>query len=311
MTRDLDWSRDGADWPNRETSRFVAAGGLDWHVQISGSGPPLLLVHGTGASCHSWRGLAPLLAERFTVLAPDLPGHGFTATLSGDGLSLPGMARGLHALLVELGHDPALAVGHSAGAAVVARMSLDRRIEPRVIVSLNGALLPFRGMAGRIFSPLARLLTLNPLVPWLFARRASDPAVVEGLLRGTGSDLDPKDVQIYARLARSRRHAAAALGMMARWDLHPLARDLPGLEPHLVLVVGSGDRFVSPVEALRVERLVPGAERISLPALGHLAHEERPTEIAGIVSRVWDAAATAAHEQERGTSTRNTSLPPG
>ena len=80
---DLSWERDGRDWPNREASRFVEAGGLRWHVQQMGRGPVLLLLHGTGASTHSWRALLPLLAKSFTVVAPDLPGHGFTATPSG------------------------------------------------------------------------------------------------------------------------------------------------------------------------------------------------------------------------------------
>ena len=56
-----------------------------------GDGPDLLLLHGSGAATHSWRDLAPLLARDFRVIAPDLPGHGFTETPGGDGLSLPGI----------------------------------------------------------------------------------------------------------------------------------------------------------------------------------------------------------------------------
>ncbi|HKK50429.1 MAG TPA: alpha/beta fold hydrolase BchO [Myxococcota bacterium] len=283
MRRELDWQRDGADWPNREASRFVRAGGLRWHVQVLGSGPSILLVHGTGAASHSWRDVAPRLAERFTVLVPDLPGHGFTQRPARGGLSLPGMAQALSDLLEALGESPALAVGHSAGAAILCRMSLEGRISPESIVSVNGALLPFRGVAGRIFSPLAKLLTLNPIIPSVFAWRASDPAVVEELIRDTGSDLDPEGMRLYARLAASRRHVAAALGMMASWDLRDLAENLPGLGPRLVLVVGSEDRFVSPVDAVRVQRRVPGSELISLPGLGHLAHEERPAEVAELL----------------------------
>ena len=74
----LDFARDGADWPLREASRFVEAGGLRWHVQTLGEGPPALLIHGTAGATHSWRGLAPLLARDFRLVAPDLPGHGFT-----------------------------------------------------------------------------------------------------------------------------------------------------------------------------------------------------------------------------------------
>ena len=100
MADQLNFETDGRDWPHRQASRFVEAGGLKWHVQIMGAGPPLLLVHGTGASTHSWRDLMPLLAERYRVVAPDLPGHGFTQMpASSEGLSLPGMAAGVASLL--------------------------------------------------------------------------------------------------------------------------------------------------------------------------------------------------------------------
>ena len=144
------WDRDGHDWPNREASRFVEAAGMRWHVQRMGCGPPLLLVHGTGAATHSWRHLAPLLARRFTVIAPDLPGHGFTDPSPSNALSLPGMARALRALLDHLEIQPAVAVGHSAGAAILARLCIDRQLSPAALIFLNGALLPFEGMAGQI-----------------------------------------------------------------------------------------------------------------------------------------------------------------
>ena len=77
-------------------------------------------------------------------MAPDLPGHGFTdAPSSSPGYSLPGVANGLGALFQVLNLKPALAVGHSAGAAVALRMMLDSSIIPAAVVSLNGALLSF------------------------------------------------------------------------------------------------------------------------------------------------------------------------
>ena len=78
----------GEDWPQPEPpAAFVLAGGLRWHVQVMGQEggvdpaqrrPVILLLHGMGASTHSWRDLAPLLASGYTLVAPDLPGHGFT-----------------------------------------------------------------------------------------------------------------------------------------------------------------------------------------------------------------------------------------
>ena len=153
---DLVWSRDGGDWPNREASTFVEAAGIRWHVQRMGEGPLLLLLHGTGAATHSWRGLMPILARQFTVIAPDLPGHGFTQSPPAHRLSLPGMASDVSQLLRALDVKPEIVVGHSAGAAILARMCLDGKIAPRLLVSLNGAFMPFGGVANQLLSPLAQ-----------------------------------------------------------------------------------------------------------------------------------------------------------
>lgn len=282
-TRRPDWSIDGADWPNRDASRFVDAAGLRWHVQAMGEGPALLLLHGTGSATHSWATLAPLLARRFTVIAPDLPGHGFTAMPSWSRMSLPGIAGAVVELLAALRAQPQIVVGHSAGAAILARMALDGAIAPKGIVSLNGALLPLHGLAGLLYSPAAKLLSFNPLVPRLFAWRAGDEAAVRRLIASTGSTIDARGIALYGRLLRSPQHVGGALAMMANWDLRPLQRDLPRLKPPLALVGAGNDRTLPPAEAQRVRALLPSAETIELPALGHLAHEERPDQVAEIV----------------------------
>ncbi len=288
------WEHEGRTWPNRKASRFVRAAGFRWHVQVAGNGPVLLLLHGTGAATHSWRGLLPLLAERFTVVAPDLPGHGFTDTPPKRALSLPGMAEAVQALLRELDAHPVIAAGHSAGAAVAALMALDGLIAPRGIVSINGALLPLRGGPGDlfVFSALARLLVALPVVPWLIARRASDRSAVERLLRNTGSRIDAEGVTCYAALVRRPGHVAAALGMMAAWDLHPLARALPRLAMPLTLVVGSNDRTIPPEDAARVRAVLPSARIVTLPGLGHLAHEEDPAAVAAVIDQSFEDQGT-------------------
>ena len=299
MSERLSWERDGRLWPHREASRFVEVAGLCWHVQRWGpmpvqapeapfaTRPPvLLLIHGTGASSHSWRDLAPRLAAHFHVVACDLPGHAFTAMPPAWQLSLPGMAQALGALMAELRLAPALVVGHSAGAAIGARMCLDGHIEPAALVSLGGAFLPLGGLAGQLFSPVAKLMAAAPFVPRFFAWRAGDDALVRRLLDGTGSQLDDEGVALYAQLVRNPGHAAGALAMMANWDLVPMMQDLRRLKPTLALVAPTNDLTIPPDQARRVKALLPRATLIELPGLGHLAHEEQPDLVAELVLRV-------------------------
>jgi magnesium chelatase accessory protein len=248
-----------------------------------GEGPVILLLHGTGASTHSWRGLLPLLAKHYTIVAPDLPGHGFSDYLGMNGLSITGMAASIQALLRKLGLEPSLAVGHSAGAAILIRMVLDRQISPERIISLNGALMPFGGFIGQFFSPVARMLTTLPLMTTMFARRARDPQVIRDILKQTGSKLDPEGIALYGRLAGNAEHVTATLGMMANWDLQTLERDMPRLQTPLALVAGLRDEMVRPSVARDVARRVRSAYVVPVAGLGHLAHEEAPDRIAGMI----------------------------
>jgi len=283
MSRKPDWAREGATWPNREASRFIAAGGVLWHVQIMGMGPPLLLIHGAGAATHSWRDVAPLLARDFTVIAPDLPGHGFTSTPSGDGLSLPGMARALRALLEALEMRPDFAVAHSAGAGIALHMRLQGWIGEGGIVSLNGALRPYGGSAGQVFSILSKVLFLNPFTIELFARRARRPGAVARLIENTGSKIDEAGLALYSLLIGATGHIEGTLGMMAHWDLKPLLARVPHLTGPVTLVAAAGDRAVPPSVAGDAQTLIPESLLVKLPALGHLAHEEAPEVIVNII----------------------------
>jgi magnesium chelatase accessory protein len=201
------------------------------------------------------------------------------------GLTLPGMARLVDALLTTLQLKPELVVGHSAGAAVALRMALDGRIAPRGIVSLNGALTPLGEEHAAFFTRAARLLVGLPFVPKLFAWRAANREVAERLLRDTGSSIDARGVDLYARLFKRAGHLSGALRMMANWDLRPLLRDLPRLQAELLLVVGANDRTIAPSKARRVQEILPRARIETLPRLGHLAHEERADIVAALLLR--------------------------
>jgi magnesium chelatase accessory protein len=280
----LDWAHDGADWPNRAMSHFVESGGRRWHVQRAGTGPVVLLLHGTGASTHSWRGVLPRLAEDFHVVAPDLPGHAFTDMPTTGGLGLAGMSARIAQLLRDLDLAPELAVGHSAGAAILARMSLDGASALQRIVSLNGAFVPLFGAAGIVMPALARLVTHVPFLPDVLAWRGADARAVTRLLSSTGSRLDAEGIGLYQRLFATRAHVAAALGMMAQWDLPGLWPQLPRLGPSLTLIATSGDLTIPATQAYDVESHMGGRAHVQLVrGLGHLAHEENPETMTALL----------------------------
>jgi magnesium chelatase accessory protein len=230
--------------------------------------------------------MMPELAKYFRVIAPDFPGQGFSALPRRSAIfTLPGMSRALADLLITLKAVPEMIVGHSAGCAVGARMALDGLASPKAIVGINAALLPFHAV-NTLYSGLAKLLALNPLVPWFVSSQARHPRAVERLIDETGSRLDEHGVALYRHLAQQSSHVAGTLRMMANWNLDDLRERLPKLHVPLVLMVGSRDRTIDPDRAHEIRRLLPAAEVLSMHGLGHLAHEEEPSRFTTEILRL-------------------------
>jgi magnesium chelatase accessory protein len=273
------------DWPMREYSRAVHVRPHLWHVQVTGDGPLLLLLHGTGASTHTWRRLAPLLAPHYTLVMPDLPGQGFSRAGSRMRLGLDTVSEDIAALLADQNWQPRAIIGHSAGAALALRLSEILPEKPKALVGINAALGNFDGLAGVLFPMLARLLSLNPLIPSLFARLAGGEAQVRRLLSSTGSTLDAKGRSYYERLIRDPAHVDGTLGMMAQWQLDGLLSRLPSIATPTLLLAGSTDRTVPPSVSRDAAARMPNANVVEIAGMGHLLHEEAAEAIAPLLMR--------------------------
>lgn len=292
MTTKQEFQAVSTQWPNAAASEFVSAGSLLWHVQkfphANSDAPVILLLHGTGASTHSWAPILPYLTERFTVIAADLPGHGFTERPTTAQLSLEGMSRLLEKLCQTLAISPDFVVGHSAGAAIAAHMTLGKMISPMGLVSIAGAFMPIGGSNNGLFSLAAKLLAGNPFVSRIFAWRARKPEIVKELMDRTGSKIKPEAYDQYAVLARNRRHVSSALGMMANWNLRGLNRALPNLSTPLLLLTGQKDTMIPASDGMKVSELVPMAKLTNIENLGHLLHEESPGDVAARITSFTD-----------------------
>ncbi len=266
------------DWPLRAASQRVMCKPHDWHVQISGEGPDVLLLHGAGASSHSWANLRPHLPG-YRLIAPDLPGQGFTRAGRAR-FGLDAMADDLVALCRDQNWRPGAIIGHSAGAAIALRLAEIMPLRPVCVIGLNAALGPFDGFAGWLFPKLARAMTLSPFVAHMVARYAGQPQRVDRLISSTGSALPAREMTRYRALFTSPAHVEATLGMMADWDLEPLLERLPQIALPVLLIAGAGDVAVPARVSQRAAGWLPAGAYLELPGLGHLAHEEAPEQAA-------------------------------
>lgn len=268
-----------ADWPMRDRSRMIRCRPHVWHVQSVGHGPDVLLLHGAAASGHSFHRLMAHLPG-YRLIAPDLPGQGYTRAGGHLRMGLDAMADDLGALCADQDWRPVAIIGHSAGAAVALRMAEIMPRPPRAVVGINAALGPFDGFAGWLFPKLARAMATGPFAAAVVTKLSSSRPQVARLLTGMGSPLDAEGVEMYRRLVSRTRHIEGTLGMMAQWQLEPLLERLPQITVPTLLITAAGDKAVPPrVSAEATERL-PRARHVALPRWGHLVHEEAPEEVA-------------------------------
>lgn len=272
----------------------VMAGGLRWRVlrtRPAGPAPAtrLLMLHGTGSSLQSWAGCAQGLSD-VELVVPDLPGHGGSGAFTDREASLPRMAQAVAALLRALAWQPEFVAGHSAGAAVMAQMALDGALPGlRGLFAVNGALEPLPGLMGLVAPAVARLASRSELLPDWVTRHAAQPRALGHLIASTGSRLSEAGVSHYRQLLQQPEHIRGVLDMLANWQLEGLQARLPALPVSLWLVAGLADRTLAPVRSLELARRLKGARFVPLTGLGHLAHEEAPDVIVGLLRELMAA----------------------
>ena len=272
------------DWPNREHSRIVSVGDLDWHVQLNGKGPVVLLLHGTGSSTHSWSDLIPLLETHAQVLVPDLPGHAFTLGAKLEDLKLDEIARSLQLLIDQLGiESPAIVVGHSAGAPLALRFAVVAPKPPQLVIALNPSFIPPPAVYTSFFGPLLGPITRSSTLSSLLASLSPSLGMVDKLLDSTNTKLPEARRVYYRKLFERSDHVRGAMNFMAAADIQKVLAEADLYRGKLICVLGNQDAWipVKPLEKI-IRDYFPAAEILKWEG-GHIMHELEPRKVAQLI----------------------------
>ena len=247
----------------------------------AGSGPVLVLIHGITSTSATWAYVLPSLAEHFTVIAPDLIGHGESAKPRGD-YSLGAFAAGVRDLLIALGHERATFVGHSLGGGVAMQLSylFPEHCERLVLVGSGGL--------GREITPLLRVASLpgSELVLPLLVNEQ-----VLGFGQLVGELLGRVGLRVHADLGEVLRgHASLSSADARAAFLHTLrpivdvrgqrvdASDRIYLAESIpfMIIWGERDPIIPVAHGRKAHELVPGSRLEVFPDAGHFPHLDDP-----------------------------------
>ena len=259
----------------------------------AGDRPVLLLVHGMAGSSATWRAVLPALADRFTVVAPDLPGHGESDKPRSD-YSLGAHANVLRDLMIALGIERSTVVGQSLGGGVAMQLAYQhpQRCERLVLVSSGGL--------GTEVSWMLRALALpgtELLMPLLFpsALRNAGNAVSRTLARlGWRAPHLEQEWRAYVSLTqpdnrlsflRTLRAVVDATGQtVSAHDRLYLASQLPTL-----IIWGGRDRIIPVAHASSAHDAIPGSRLVIFETSGHFPHTEEPARFADVLGGFVDS----------------------
>ncbi len=260
--------------PGQFRLRTVRIHGHDVTYRMSGAGPTVVLVHGIAGSSTTWRAVMPALAEHYTVIAPDLLGHGHSAKPRGD-YSLGAYASGVRDLLTVLDQERCTVIGHSLGGGVAMQFAYQfpERAERLALVASGGL--------GKEVSPLLKAVTIpgaEYVLPLLLHRRIREagqwPGSVARKFGWEPSDTLAEVWRSYSTL--TDRHGQQAFIHTVRGvidvagqrvsahDRLYLAAALPTL-----IVWGDRDRIIPVTHAYRAAEAIPGARLEILEGAGH------------------------------------------
>lgn len=271
--------------------------------RIAGSGPAIMLVHGIAGTGETWIDTMERLADHYTLIAPDLPGHGVSDKPVGD-YSLGSLASMLRDLMVTLGIENATMVGHSLGGGVAMQFvyQFPQRCNRLVLVSSGGL--------GNEVNLLLRAACL-PGADLFLAATAGPIAKTGSLVAGVlgrlgwhpGTDLD-EVTRGFASLADTETRKAflhtlkSVVGVEGQRvnasDRLYLASEIPTL-----LVSGERDPIIPANHAVEAHKLMRGSQLVIFPAAGHMPYTDQPAEFARVVRDFMDSTEPADITTER------------
>jgi pimeloyl-ACP methyl ester carboxylesterase len=266
--------------------------------RTGGSGPALLLLHGITNSSETWEHVAPRLTDRFTVIAPDLLGHGESATPRGD-YSLGAHASGARDVLTSLGIERATVVGHSLGGGIAMQFAYQfpERCERLVLVASGGL--------GREVHLLLRAASL-PGADYVLPALTSAGLLgvgrgLGGLLRRVGVE-PSEDLEVLGRGFASLDNAGSRQAFLhtVRSVIEPggqrvsaqerlaLAAVLPTL-----IVWGERDSIIPVAHGAEAHEAIPGSRFEVFPGAGHMPHDADPERFAALLTEFCDETEAA------------------
>ena len=272
--------------------------------RVGGSGPVLLLIHGITNSSASWEPVFEQLARRFTVIAPDLLGHGDSDKPRGD-YSLGASASLMRDLMIALGHERATVVGHSLGGGIAMQMAYQfpERIERLVLVSSGGL--------GHHVTPVLRAVAL-PGAEYVLPLLASQPLVGAG--RKIGGWIQRIGLRVGADVAAMATGVASLQDIEARRAFVHTARsviDIAGQRvsaidklylaeavPTLILW-GDRDSIIPARHGIRAHDLMPGSRLRVFEGAGHFPHHDDPARFAAEITGFVDTTRPSEPDEDR------------
>ncbi len=259
----------------RSPADKLDVGGTTLHLRDEGppTAPPVILLHGFGASLHSWEPWVRALSRDHRVISLDLPGCGLSPPDPDGDYSDGRVVRLLLALLEQKGIARASIIGHSIGGRIAWRLAAEHpeRVEKLVLIAPDGFASPgFEyGVAPKVpaMMSLMRHILPKPLLRANLVQSYGDPAAL------TRANLDR-----YHDLMLAPGNRRALLDRMAQTVLTDPQPALERIAAPVLLLWGEKDALIPFDNAQDYLRHLPDARLVSFPKLGHLPQEEAPEE---------------------------------
>jgi pimeloyl-ACP methyl ester carboxylesterase len=267
-------------------SQFLAMDGMQVHLRDEGprdDSVPIVLLHGTSSSLHTWNGWADSLKGTRRVIRFDLPGFGLTGPAPNGDYRMETYVRFVTHLLDTLGTHRVVLAGNSLGGWIAWRVAVARPGLVQRLILVDAAGYPFESQSVPIGFRLARIPVLNKLVQRILPR-----SVVEGSVRNVFGDpakVTPALVDRYYDLARREGNRAALVARFAQAHSDPDTTAIRTIRQPTVIMWGERDRLIPPDNAVRFARDIPGSRVLMFANLGHVPHEEDPVVTLAAVRR--------------------------